>query len=93
MVTSERAGGVYFVADDVRLALHSDAYGLKDRDKAVLTTWIANQNRQKDGIPIINGKIIQRVKTRDMNQLLLFIAPIFFSVQWGKIANQASGSA
>ena len=68
LVDSKRAGGRYVLAVDVEQRLRAGAYGLKDRDKAVLTTWIANQNRQGE-VPRIFSEVIQRVTNREFKPM------------------------
>ena len=69
LVDSKRAGGRYFLTVDMEQHLRAGVYGLKDRHKAVLTTWIANQNRQGDNVPRISSEIIQRVMNREMKPM------------------------
>ena len=64
LVDSKRAGGKYFITIDVYRQISSGIYELTDRDKAVLTTWIVNQQRQGE-IPSITPEIIDRVKSRE----------------------------
>ena len=68
LVDSERAGGKYFIAIDLEQHLRSGTHGLKDRDKAVLTTWIANQNRQGE-VPTITEEVLRRVKNRELKPM------------------------
>ena len=68
LVDSKRAGGRYFVRIDVEEQLRSDVYGLTDRERAVLSTWIANQNRQKLAAEVA-PELIQRVKNRELKPM------------------------
>ena len=68
LVDSKRAGGRYFVRIDVEEQLRADVYGLTDREKAVLSTWIANQNRQNLAA-VVSPELIQRVKNRELKPM------------------------
>ena len=68
LVDSKRAGGKYFITIDIARQISSGIYELKDRDKAVLTTWIVNQQRQGE-IPRISPEIIDRVTSRELKPM------------------------
>ena len=68
LVDSKRAGGRYFLPIDIEQQLRAGTYGLTDRDKAVLTTWIANRNRHGD-VPRISAEVLQRVRNREIKPM------------------------
>ena len=69
IVNSKRAGGRYRLIIDTKMLLDSDVYGLKDdRAKAILTTWILNQQGSTDA-PSVSREIIDRVNKGELKPM------------------------
>ena len=75
---SPRAGGAYEISDLTALA---DAPDMTDAEKARLTTWLIDQRRQGNEMPMVNREVISYVKSNRplpvherADRLLRFIA-------------------
>ncbi len=75
---SPRAGGAYEISDLTALA---DAPNMPDAEKARLTTWLFDQRRQGNEMPMVTREVISYVKSNRplpvherADRLLRFIA-------------------